>query len=163
MKYCKNSLQGFWGVLSAGMCPFLFLCVSASTKGLKSWGWAERRIQIQHKHHFLIYNNNNNNKKRYNPVSTAEKSGGGCGRRRRRSQLWQLVDGRVELEVWREELCSARVDETVRLSDGDVGHAGDVPDFWERQREQKISYFCLFQPQLLALTCIHLYEGDWRR
>lgn len=49
---------------------------------------------------------------------------GGCV-----SQLRQLVDGRVELEVWREEFGRTGVDETVRLSDGDVGHAGDISNF----------------------------------
>lgn len=46
-----------------------------------------------------------------------------------RSQQRQLVDGCVELEVWGEELCGPRVDEAVRLSDGDVRDPGDVPDF----------------------------------
>lgn len=46
------------------------------------------------------------------------------------SQQWQLVHGRVELEVRREEICSPGVDETVRLSDGDIRHASDVPDFY---------------------------------
>lgn len=45
------------------------------------------------------------------------------------SQLRQLVDRCVKFEVWREEFCSTWVDETVRLSDGDVSDAGDVPDF----------------------------------
>lgn len=45
------------------------------------------------------------------------------------SQQRQLVDGRVELEVRREEFRSPWVDETIRLSDGDVCNPGNVPDF----------------------------------
>ncbi|KAG7227170.1 hypothetical protein INR49_013969 [Caranx melampygus] len=42
--------------------------------------------------------------------------------------LRQLVDGCVKFEVWREKFCSSRVDESVRLSDRDVCHAGNVSD-----------------------------------
>lgn len=45
------------------------------------------------------------------------------------SQLRQLVDRCVELEIWREEFGGTGVDETVRLSDGDVSHASNISDF----------------------------------
>lgn len=59
----------------------------------------------------------------------SEEQRSGCCESAEVSQLRQLVHRRVELEVWREEFGGAGVDETVRLPDGDVGHAGDVSDF----------------------------------
>lgn len=45
------------------------------------------------------------------------------------SQLRQFIHWCVELEVWREEISSTWVDETVRLADGDIGYSGYISDF----------------------------------
>ena len=47
---------------------------------------------------------------------------------RQSSQLRQLVHGRVKLEVGREEVRGAGVDQPVGLPDRHVSHAGDVSD-----------------------------------
>lgn len=59
------------------------------------------------------------------------------------SQLRQLVDGRVELEVWREEFRSAWVDEAVRLSDRNVGDASNISDFCGDITDHTLSYYNL--------------------
>lgn len=59
------------------------------------------------------------------------------------SQLRQLVNRRVELEVWREEFRSAWVDETVRLSDRNVSDAGNISDFCGDNTNHTLSYYDL--------------------
>jgi len=69
------------------------------------------------------------------------------------SQLRQFVDGRVELEVCREQVQGARVDEPVGLPDRHVRHAGDVSDLWGGGGERETRK-CRGTPGGLALALV---------
>lgn len=107
-KCCRFSWQS---CLNTGMCPFYSCgCLKGSKRDQRDlWTPTKRRG-------FL---------KKSGPMRTT----GNSPNAGQSSQQRQLVDGRVELEVRREEFSSPWVDETIRLSDGDVCNAGDVPDF----------------------------------
>lgn len=52
----------------------------------------------------------------------------------------QFIDRRVKLKVWREKFCCAWIDESVGLSDGDVGNASDIADFWGEKTSKNLKH-----------------------
>lgn len=113
MKYCKYSLPSCWFVY--WNVSILFL--RAPRQRYEVSGGAR---EIQQKYEW---------KKRVNTVLKEQQENMVAALRTSISQLRQLIDRCVKLEVWREEFCGTWVDETVRLSDRDVSDTGDVPDF----------------------------------